>query len=308
MANDHPSHVAQVAAILRSGARPVAAFVFWTLAGVSIDRARFRARMEAIGLSKAVGRDPRPEALLSQAVVDSSRGLGRSGGLLFRRLGRYAHAIVEQVHIPAGGLRLTHTLTIRLVDGVATIEEVGLESSTKARELAARVLERFEYVRDHVESGELSNAITTAMHGTLTDPMLASVSLRERAGGLYLCPAQSVEKSRMLATVVREETSSTFHVLALYADEENLKAACDVARQSLAGRLNELRDEVAEFAAEMKAQDKETGDRNLSARLKRYDALRGRVEIYSDLLGSAKEDLLGGIEKAKGELAAQLGV
>lgn len=315
MANDTPSHVEQVAAILRSGARPVAAFVFWTLAAINIGRAKLRERFESIGLGKAVGRDPRPEALLATAVKACSRGLpkaARGSGITFRRLGRYAFAILEERLGGGEVLLVEHTLTITLEQSGSVWEAVTKtasgHASSPALELSERVLDAYLHARDFVDSTELSSMITTALHGTLTSPMLAAVSLRERSGGLYLVPAQSVELARMLATVVREESSSSFHVLSLYADEENLRAACGVARESLAGRLNELRDEVSEFVAEQKAQDKDTGERNLKARLRRYDALRARVDVYADLLGEAKTDLVSGIENAKSELARVLGI
>lgn len=292
------------------GRKIVGAFAYWSLEGVCVRRDVWRDAMDAIGLGRAVGREPRPEALFSYAV-----GLAKTGvkGVLLRRLSRYSWAVVEEVRGEGDVLTHAHVITLYVdpaqpAGGVqaSSVEGAG-DAGRAALEVGVKIGQLYEHIRDHVLTADLSTMLTTAMHGSTVRPMLGAISLRERTGGLYLLPSGSVAQAKQLAAAVNAlPGGSRVEVLTLYADAENLATAAASAKASFTGQLNELRAELAAFRELAVAAGTGATDRNVDVRLGRLNSLDERVSMWADVLGDVRAELVAGIEAAKAEVVAAL--
>jgi hypothetical protein len=288
------------------GRKVVGAFCYWSLSNVCVARDEWRETMDKLGLGRAVGRSPRPEAVLSDAV-----GLAKTGvkGVLMRRLDRYSWAVVEEVRTADDVLTHTHVLTLSVpasggnMQTLAVVPVVGQAAEDVAKKVAAG----FDKIVANVLTADLSTMLTTAMHGSTVRPMLGAISLRDRTGGLYLLPSGSVAQAKALAAAVNVlPGGSRVEVLTLYADQENLAAAAASAKASFTTQLNELREELATFVEDIKASGKEVNDRNTDVRLGRLNSLDARVDMWSDVLGDVRSELAASIAAAKAEVVAAM--
>lgn len=295
----------------KRGENAIGALAYWTLSGVEVQRDAFREAMEAIGLGGAVARDPRPEALLSKAVDKVKPGLQ---GMYFRRLGRYEHALLVEHKDEEGRLHGSHVYTLRAAEpaggGAWEAQAVGVveQALPMAAAVAQKVCDAYRHARDYIDTADLSSTIVRALHGSYRDPMLAAVSLRETTGGLYFVPSQGLDKLRALAAYVRQQGGCTFAAFTLYADAENLEQAGQAAQRDFRTQLAETQKEVQGFLDGLRAKKGEATDRNLEVRLRRYDALRDRVDLWADVLGDARQGLLDTIAEAKTAMAAEMGL
>jgi hypothetical protein len=300
------------------GQQVLGALVYWSLAGVHWEREAMRAEWNALGLGRAIGRDPRPEALLTDAVYAARAG---AKDVIFRRLSRYEWALVEESRTAGDVLAHVHAVTLRVVPattpGVADRFEsedvAGATASTAERHastlaLAAKVERGFADAKEFAGTSDLSNGLTTALHGTTRDALLAGISLREGTGGLYFVPAAQVDRARALAALVNRSTASSVYVLALYADEANLETAAKAAKASFTAQLNALRSELREFVQERKDAGEEIKESHLETRVRRLQSLQDRVGLWTEVLGGVAAELTGSIEAAKAEVAQEIGV
>lgn len=297
------------------GKSVLGAMVYWSLGGVHWERDTMRAQWEALGLGAAIGRDPRPEALLSEAV---GKALAGTKALLCRRLSRFSWAIVEELNAKAEDTKAAklahkHVITLAVgadpgLPGVLTWELVESAAAVKSFELLDKIKAAYADLREYACTSDLSTALVEALQGTMRNPMLSAISLRETAGGLYFVPASQVERMQQLADLVREHTGSRVNVLKLYADESNLATAAEAASASFTAQLNELRGELKAFVAERKAEGAEMTENHLETRVKRLQALGARVDVWADILGDVAGDLRKTIEVAKVEVATEMGL
>jgi hypothetical protein len=300
------------------GSEVMGAVVMWSLSGVHAPRAQLREDLEAIGLGAAVPKDPRPERLLGKAVEASRSG---ARGLVFRRKSKREWAVVEEAEVE-GVLEMTHTITLGVeknpADYFATMRPVRgsdgnhtdhPEPSKAAKALADRVVAQYEDAREFATTDDLSIILTQCMGGTTKTPLLGAVSLRQETGGVYFVPGCSVEAVQQLKAVVeRVAPASHVTVLTLYGAQENLEEAAHAARQSFQAKLNELRGELTDFVAEMKAGEKEMTDRHVATRVSRLDTLQERVDMWKGALGDVQDELVEAIGAAKTEVAKAMGL
>lgn len=300
------------------GSKVVGAIVMWALSAVRAPRADLRAALELIGLGKAMPRDPTAARILSKAVQACASG---HSGLIFRKLGKYNWAIVEEeLRLPdGGGVELEHrhvlTLGVReetpgVGDYVPSVTVVGDQGPTKlASALASRVCAAYEDARDFASTDDMSVILTTAMAGSDVDAMLGGVNLRQGTGGVYFVPAGTVDKVLQLQAMV-EVMAGGSHVtiFTLYGDQGNLDEAARAARTGFTAKLNELKGELGTFVAGMKANDKEMTDRHMETRINRLGTLDDRVDMWSDALGDVQNELRAQIEDAKKQVAEAMGL
>ena len=308
--------VQNLEAVFAAGGRKVVgAFCYWSLSNVEVNRQLWRDTMESIGLGRAVGREPRAEAMLSDAAH-----LARSGadGILLRRVDRYSWGIIEEVRGESDNvLSHSHDLTLTVQPSAVPVGQRVLVfavagapvAGDQAQRVAAKMVAACENIAQNVLTTDLSTMLTTAMHGSTVRPMLGAISLRDRTGGLYLLPPGSVVQAKALAAAVNALAGgSRVDVLTLYADDENLATAAQSAKASFTAQLNVLREELAAFQAEAKGATKDVTDRNVDVRLGRLNSLDQRVSMWSEVLGDVRAELVASIEAAKADVVAALGL
>lgn len=300
--------VSQMQSVLGSaGDKVLGALVFWTLAGVRILRSELREEMGLLGLGGAVGRDPRPEALLAMACQRAQTGRKT---VLFRRMDRYRWAIMFGERVEGDELKMEHHVTVCFRDGQVWLDKVGEPRDLSPDVVnAALAAQRFFIEASlYADTSELSETIVGALHGASRDPRLGGISLRERSGGLYFVPATTVDRTQALAAFVTRRAFGQLVVLKLHGDAENLAAASMAAKQSFATQLRELREELVAFKAVSQEKGLSPTDRSIEVRVDRLSTLQDRVAMFSDVLGGLRDDLNASIEAAKAEVVRELGL
>ncbi len=307
--------VDQIAEVLKGGGlQTIGALVFWTLNGVRLERSAFTSEVDLLGLGAAVPRPSKGYALLSEAVRRVS--IGRTD-VIFRRTGKQWAVVFEK-----SGRRILHehVATLRAVDNEdGTIKIEACDPDTGAAftasgvhddrlvDLVAKIGIEVKDRQRNFLTDDLSSMLVTMMHGTARQQLLAGLSLRDRSGGLYFVHASKVEQVKKLSALVQGKCpGSSLVVLTLTGDADNLASAAATARQSITAQLAEIRDEIGEFVAKMKATDGKVQDRNIEVRAARFQSLRDRADLFADLLGEVAGELRAQIDTARDQLLAEL--
>lgn len=311
--------VGQLGDVMRgAGERTIGALCFWSLSGVDVERPGFRAAFEAIGMGGAVPRDPRHETSLTTAV--KAVQIGKSD-VVVRRVARGWGIVLERTDVDAGThrLRLSHALTVSVNAAPEYIRDVLAasperqapelvwkfsgtpEQIERAKGLAAEITQAYLKTRARMATSDLSVVLVNAMQGTTRDALLAAVSLRQTSGGLYFLHASKVQMARDLAdTVHRLAPASTFSLLTITGNADNLAAAALAAKSGFVAQLNELKEEVAAFRSSTDLSRRT--ERNIQTRAAHYAALAARVRLFRDVLGDIADELGFQITAARGEV------
>ncbi len=292
------------------GTHTIGALVFWTLAGVSVPRAEFRKTFEDMGMGSAVPRDPRPQTCLTTAVTGAMVG---KKDVIARRLPRGGGwgIVLESHDSNENKLEHGHIATVEL-EGVADVRTKWSARGKPAQlvrmaSVKADIDVRYAQARSHLDTSDLSTILVNLMHGTTRETLLGAVSLRERTGGLYFVHSSRLEDLRLVKDAIeRLAPSCQIVIMTITGSTDNLRAAAAAARQSFEAQLKELKEELAEFKSSLTEQDKDVSNRNIDVRAAKFDQLRSRVELFSDVLGDITKELTIQIATAKAELIREL--
>ncbi len=287
------------------GTHTIGALVFWTLHGVQIPYATLAAKLDEIGLGSAMVRPPKPEAALADAVRKVQ--VGRKG-ILFRQMKREWALMVEQ----AGGdrLKLEHVATFRISHesgepSLVLVQE--LEPYEGLSALRSAVTEATITSMRYVDTSDLSAVLCTALMGQGSDTMLGGLSLRQSTGGLYYVSAAKLDQLRRLVEALKElAPACSVEVLTLTGDAENLDAAARNVRGNLLTQLKQTREEIQEFIAKLKEQDKSVQSNSYALRAEQFRQLQARADLFADVLGDSLAELKGQIATAGEQLLREL--
>lgn len=308
------------------GSKTIGALVFWSLSGVDIGRAELRQEFQDAGLGAAVPRDPRESTLLTSAMRRTmvgrsdtfTRRFSKGWGIVLEIPGppneRGEHKLIHQhvasVHVETMQIAVDRARMAnpqRLAPELVWRFHGQAEHVVRAQAVALVVEQEYRNAADRLDTSDLSNVLVNLMHGTTRDPLLAAVSLRQSTGGLYFVHASKVDQARQVRDLVqRLSPQSSFVVMTLTGEADNLDAAAQSAELGFTSQLAELRDEVREFLA--KTPRSELTDRSVRIRADRFQLLRARVELFRDVLGTVAGELQGQIELAREQLQKEAGL
>lgn len=290
------------------GLNTIGALVFWTLSGVRIPRDELSAALDELGLGAAMVRKPKPEAALAEAVRRVAVG---KKGLLFRQLKREWALVVERGE--GKDLKLNHVATYavhpNMPSGVAVEIRPGATDADgeKAREMLKLIESQYAETLSTCHSTDLSAVLCSAMQGVGSDAMLGGLSLRQSTGGLYYVSAGKLDLLKRFAAMVNDKApQSSVEVLTLTGDAENLETAARNVRGNITTQLKQTREEIKEFVAHLKEKGTSARGDSIVVRAEQFKALRGRVELFADVLGDTMGELQAQIESARAELMAEL--
>ena len=285
---------------LSTGSSNIGALVYWRrLEGVKIERSRFRQGFEDIGLGKAVGKDPKPEACMNQAAGIASRKQGKDGravrielkskdalatyAVLVRRDtpdGRRRY--IEEAHCSVvRGVRQPPPMMDKVVDLHAAPDEI---RDQVIREFDARYQELLQYAM----TLELSEALISAL------ALLKAIPLRT---GVYFIPEANVAQARALKAFIEGETDVQLSIWGIARNDENAAEAGRDARNTLTDRFRTILDEVQGYIDGLEGATPST--KSVNARAKHFLELEAQVELYSEILGDYQQDLSANIAQAK---------
>lgn len=284
------------------GLKTIGALAFWTLSGVRIRRDDLSAALDELGLGAAMVRKPKPASLLAESV--KRVGMGQKG-LIFRQMKKEWALVVERGE--GKRLRFTHVATFRCAEKGPGIEVFEEEYFDGTENLKLAIEAQYREVLEYAHSTDLSAVLCSAMQGVGSDMMLGGLSLRQSTGGLYYVSAAKLDLLKRFAAMVNDKApQSSIEVLTLTGDSENLDTAARNVRGNITTQLKETREEIKDFIKGLKEEGRSVRDNSLVVRAEQFKQLRGRVELFADVLGDSMAELKGQIEAARVELMAEL--
>jgi len=240
------------------------------------DRATLEARWTGAGLAKELLPEP-PTAEKALRLAVKACQVGQAQHLV--RLakdgdGELIYAVVREENLGDGVLahRQEARVSLQRAAGAVTTDAPG-------HSLVRAIQDTFVQLRDTHTADDVRRTVVRTLH------TLAAVTLRE-GGGVYWVPRTHAATVRKLERAVGQLGKSTFHVVPVHHTDDASRTLGVVARGSLETELAALREELEAFKAQ-------PPDRpaTLERRLEAFEALRGRAQLYRDILHVQVEDL-----------------
>ncbi len=251
--------------------------VWWTLSDAKLQRTSLETIWSNAGLPMELLPDrPTAEKALRLAVREAQ--VGQTDHLI--RLARDSgdeliYGIVRETKLESGHLLLAQEARV-----VLNRAAEALTSDMDEHELVKAVRESFLANRYMHTADELRRLLVR----TLTKAF-AAITLRD-GGGVYWVPRAFAAELRRLEQAVGQFGESELNILPVHHSTEGSQTLGKVARGSLEQELAELRKEMEEFAAEPPGRAS-----TLERRLEVFEEVRGRAQLYRDILKVQVDDL-----------------
>ena len=299
------SHVSQSLNQAAATTGILGAVAFWTLRGARMRRDDLRVALDAIGLGFAMPKDPKTQALLRMAVEHAKKA---QPGLVFDRVTQTATEIVYAMSERATDdvtelAQYQHRTRVRLnrTTGALTLED------TQDPALLA-VAAKYSDLREWISVTEVGTVLINALRGRVKNAGLCAVNLRGDSGGVYFVPAQFVDQLTALAGVIDGLGQvGALTVWPVPLGDRAATQALTAAKTDFGARMTEA---AGDAQALLVAIDADAGtdreESRLLARVAAFAQLRTRIDVYADILGDARVDLLAQIEAVGHALQARL--
>jgi hypothetical protein len=265
--------------------------VWWSLRDCRIERTRLTAELDALGAKGCIPERPGPMTLLRRS--EGHAMVGRPH-LAFEQVSKTKDAVTHAVlarSIDEGTLSAEYQTVARLhLD--RTTETLRLDPPGHADSEAVR--HEYEDMRDFARTQDVSDTLVKLMDHVQGVPMRAS-------GGVFFIDARHQAAVEGIGKLVNGLGGSIWSCFRVTDPEEKAQVA-NATRSALAGKLETLKAEMAEFTA---GKD-QIQERSVRMRVERFRALRAQVAYYAELLGDTRVELLDGIDAAERALEASL--
>lgn len=281
----------------------IGAITFWSLRGARMRRAELRAALEPLQLGMAMPKDPKPQALLRMAIEHARKV---APGTVFDRVAHNTAEIVyavsaRQTDEAAEVAQYQQRTRVRLhrASGALTLED-------PADPVLQTVAQRYAELQEWITVTEVGSVLINALRGRRKDMGLCAVNLRGESGGVYFVPATNVDRLTALAAamdVLGQQGALT--VWPVPRGDRALAQAQQAAASDFGARLAEARQDLQQLLAEVDVADEGAQGRVL-ARAAAFQQLRTRVDLYAELLGDVRAELVAGIEEASAKLRGQV--
>lgn len=274
----------------------IGAVVFWALHDVRVRRADMRATFEAQGLGAAVQRDPSPSACLTRAV--SRAAVGRPA-VRFERVRDDGAVATEALSVLATDAA-TETATYTQIGTISVDKQTGAVAFSKngddygALEAAAG---EYHEAREWCSTADLGAALKIAMYGRARNLLLGAVNLRGQSGGVYYVRESRMGAVEALAAWI--DASGFGKLTILRITEEGSGQVGNAARSTILERIAEVTSGLDELVEKINGASEDELDRILEPTLARFDLISQQVDLYADVLGLAREELIGKADLAK---------
>lgn len=250
--------------------------VWWTLSDASLDRTSLVAKWTGAGLSAdLLPEPPTAEKALRLAVRSSQVGqaeylvrLAKDGD------GELIYAVVREENLGGGVLMHKQEARVELKKAARSIA-----SDVPGHTLVRAIDDAFHQFLDTHTADDVRRALVKTLH------TLSAVTLRE-GGGVYWVPRTHADTVRKLEQAVGQLGQSAFSVVPVHQTDDGARTLGAVARGSLETELTALREELEAF----KSQPPDRPS-TLHRRLEAFEELRGRAQLYRDILNVQVEDL-----------------
>lgn len=266
----------KLTSVLNQGGQHLGDLIWWTLAEARIDRSTLEKIWSDAQLTPEYLPDaPTAEKAFKTAARDAA--LGQSDRLV--RVGKedgteIVFAVVRETKHVDGSISYQQETRVVLDRNSET-----LSSDVPGHDLAGVISSRFAELR----STHTPDDVRRAMMNVLAS--CATISLRDH-GGVYWVPSPHAHLVRQLQAAIENVGSSRVYLLPVHASADANKTLGEAAVAALLAELNALKTEVEGFTASPPARSS-----TLFHRLDAFEELRGRAELYKQVLSVTVADL-----------------
>lgn len=268
--------LAQLVNVLATGGTHLGDLCWWSLVDASSDRQSLESKWNNTGLPmELLPEPPTIEKAFKLAVREAQVGIAdRLIRPVIDNEASLVFAVVHEAKHDDGTLTYTQEAKVELerVHGA-------LKSDNAAHELVTAIQSRFAALRDTHTADDVRRTITRTLQ------FFSAVLLREN-GGVWWVPAPHAESLRRLQAAIESIGSSRFYLLPVHDSSDAHRTLGDAASKSLEAELEELKQEVSAFVAQPPERMS-----TLVRRFDAFDALRGRAQLYRDVLQVQVKDL-----------------
>lgn len=261
--------------VLSTGGAHLGDIAFWTLADARIPRLDLESVWSNAGLGLELLPDPpTAERALKLAVREAQ--VGQRERLL--RLGKeddeeIVFAVVHERRDGVGNVTFTQEARICLD------RQREIVSSDVDTDLVRAVCAGFQVLRTTHPADDVRRGLVKALGAW------GAVTLRE-GGGIYFVPSPYADKVRRLQSAIERIGASRLYLLPVHESPEATRSLGEIAKGSLEAELAALQTEIAAFVS--------SPPERASTLLRRFDAfeaLRGRAQLYRNILHIQVQDL-----------------
>lgn len=265
----------KITSALSKGGAHLGDICFWMLSDATINRSDLESKWKNTGLpAELLPEPPTIEKAFKLAVREAQIGL--SDRLIRPVIDDEAHVVFAVVHEAKHGEVLVYTQEAKIELDLLTGT---VNSDHPAHDLVAAVQARFAALRDTHAPDDIRRTITRTLQH------LSAVLLRD-SGAIWYVPAPNAAALRQLQACIEGIGHSKLYLLPVHDTADGSRTLGDAATKSVETELEELKKEVASFVAQPPERTS-----TLVRRFDAFDALRGRAQLYRDVLQVQVKDL-----------------
>jgi hypothetical protein len=263
-------------AVLAGGGTHLGDLLWWTLSDAAIDRTSLEAHWASANLPPEL----LPEATTAEKAMKTAVrecAIGQHDRLI--RLGKdteseIVFAVVEEHKLSDGSV--SYKQQTRIILDRKT-EVVSFDDPN--HDIGQAVALAFKRLRTTHTSDDIRRAVIRTLN------TFAAVTLRDH-GGVYWVPSQYEKQLRQLQVAVERIGSSKVYLLPIHDSADASRTLGDAALGAIQQELEELKAEVQGFV-------EQPPDRpsTLARRFDAFEALKGRAQLYRDILHVQVQDL-----------------
>ena len=153
-----------------------------------------------------------------------------------------------------------------------------------AEVIAAEANDLIVYAESKDVTGKVILVVTGPLHG---------MAMRVRGGAYFVTMAASVTWKRLATKLNAVATGFEDVGIPLVTHPDCAHAATVAVKAGLEAKLGEVRKRIAEFS-------EKTRDSNVSGKIEDCEAIEAEAELYAEILGSWKDELVALVKEAKG--------
>lgn len=285
--------------------------VFWSVSDARVEPSTLRSLFDERDLPvDVIPKDPKPETGFRRAITraqtkQSHRNLHadkEDEQFLLRKIDEDSDSIVWGVvqetktqGTPTSGSLISTTLDHHTVDRIVFDKVSGRVVSDNGHELSDVVSRMYQEEVGMFNSSDILEVLRRTVDRFMAIPIRPS-------GGIYFVPSRYADDLERLREVVGlVSTGSFIGVMNLFGTPDSQEALTRSTLEDMETSLNRLQEELKDFSDT-------TRQSTLEDRADRLRDLRERVEMYSSILGFAKDGLEQGFQEAERTLQKMLGV
>lgn len=263
-------------AVLSKSGQHLGDITFWMLAAASITRADLESKWKAAQLPmELLPEAPTVVKSFKLAVRETQTGLtDRLIRAAVEDEAKVVFAVVHEARHADGTLVYTQEAKVGLDLLTGTVN-----TDAPTHDLVAAIQTRFTALKNTHTADDVRRTITKTLQS------FSAVLLRD-SGAIWYVPAPNAEKLRRLQGCIESIGHSKLYLLPVHDGPDASRTLGDAATKSLESDLEELKAEVESFLAS--PPDRAS---TLVRRFDAFDALRGRAQLYRDVLNVQVKDL-----------------